>query len=61
MEQPNKCETAFDLVLFMNQSKDYYQDVITKILNKAKKFDKGLQKISQYLGSIGQSIQTLED
>lgn len=34
--EPNKCEAEFNFKLYMEQSKDYHQDIINKILSRAK-------------------------
>ena len=61
--QPNKMENfgEFDLNLFMGQAKDYHYDIILNLLQKAKNYDRKIDKIAQYMKSVGLTIEDLEN
>jgi hypothetical protein len=61
MEQRADNTPKFDLPLFISQSKVYFDDIVSRLLIKAKKFDKGLPKIINYLKTIDQDMQVLEE
>ena len=50
----------FDLNLYMSQAKDFHSDIISNLLKKATKFDKGIFKIGQYFKNVGIQLDDLE-
>lgn len=44
-----------------NQAHEYSEEILEMMLKKAQKFDKGLPKIEEFLESIDQNMQMLEE
>ena len=52
---------ADNQIIYSSQTKDYAEEILNRMLRKAQNFDKGLPRINEFLVSIGQNMQSLEE